>query len=51
MEEIALVEVREGEMEEMEFVDVKEEIDDMTDNKAGNDKVYGAEESEWEEVR
>ena len=52
MEEIGLAEeVMEGEMEEIEFVDVKEEIDDITDNKARNDKVYGAEESEWEEVR
>ena len=37
--------------EEMVFVDVKEENDDGTDNKAGNDKVPGAEQSQLEEVR
>ena len=37
--------------EEMVFVDVKEENDDVTDNKAGNDKVPGAEQSQLEEVR
>ena len=49
MEEISFIE--EIMEEEMVFVDVKEENDDITDNKAGNDKVPGAEQSQLEEVR
>ena len=49
MEEISFIE--EAMKEEMVFVDVKEENDDVTDNKAGNDKVPGAEQSQLEEVR